>query len=68
MIQNNVAIMIAKRKLNIAETARIAGVKYSTVQNLYKDTTKGIEFETLNKLCFALECSVNDLFTYIPDE
>lgn len=67
MIKNNVSIMIGKRRLNVAETARIAGVKYSTVQNLYKDETKGIEFETLNKLCYALECSVSDLFTYIPD-
>ncbi|MBQ8459954.1 helix-turn-helix transcriptional regulator [bacterium] len=67
MITNNVSTIIGKRKTNISETARIAGVDYNTVYNLYYDRTKGIEFETMNKLCFALECTPGDLFTYIPD-
>lgn len=67
MIINNVSTMIGKRRLNISETAKIAGVDYNTVEGLYHDKTSGIKFETLNKLCYALECSVSDLFTYIPD-
>ena len=67
MIKNNVSDIIGKRKLSVAEVAKIAGVKYSTIQNLYKDKTKKIEFETMDKLCYALECSTQDLFPYIPD-
>ena len=67
MIKNNVSTIIGKRKTNISETAKIAKVDYNTVYNLYYDKTKGIEFETMNKLCFALECTPGDLFTYIPD-
>ena len=67
MITNNVSTIIGKRKTNISETAKIAKVDYNTVYNLYYDKTKGIEFETMNKLCFALECTPGDLFTYIPD-
>lgn len=67
MIKNNVSVLIGMRKSTIAEIARIANVDYNTVYNLYYDKTKGIEFETLNKLCFALDCNPNDLFKYIPD-
>ncbi len=67
MISNNVSMMIGKRRLSISETAKIAGVDYNTIESLYHDKSSGIRIETLNKLCFALECSVNDLFTYVPD-
>lgn len=67
MIQNNVSSFIGKKRTTIAETARLAGVKYNTIYNLYYEKTSGIEFETLNKLCYALDCTPNDLFKYIPD-
>ncbi len=53
--------------MTIAETAKLAGISYNTVYALYYDTTAGIEFSTLNKLCYALDCTTNDLLTYIPD-
>lgn len=68
MIENKVSTIIGDRKMSIAETAKLANLKYNTVYNLYYDKTKGIEFETLNKLCFALDCTPNDLLRYIPDE
>lgn len=68
MIINNVSTIIGKRKMTVAETAKLAKVKYDTVQKLYKDESKSIKFETLNKLCFALDCTPNDLLRYIPDE
>lgn len=67
MIENNISVLIGKKRTNVAEVARIAKLKYSTVDNLYRDKTKGIEFETMNKLCYALDCKTGDLFTYIPD-
>lgn len=53
--------------MSVAETARLAKLKYNTVDDLYNDKTKGVKFETLNKLCWALDCTPNDLFPYIPD-
>ncbi|MBO8429952.1 helix-turn-helix transcriptional regulator [Spirochaetes bacterium] len=67
MIKNNVSTIIGSRRLSVAETARLANLKYNTVDDLYNDKTKGVKFETLNKLCWALDCSPNDLFVYIPD-
>ena len=66
MIKNNISTIIGMRKMTVAETARLAGVSYNTVYNLYHDQTAGIEFATLDKLCYVLECSPNDLLRYIP--
>jgi len=67
MIKNNLSTYMGYKRIKISELAKITGLRYNTVHNLYHDRTKGIDFETLNKLCFALECSPNDLFRYIPD-
>jgi len=53
--------------MTIAETAKLAGVSYNTIHKLYNDKTKGVDFSTLGKLCYALDCTPNDLFKYIPD-
>ncbi len=67
MILNNISTLIGKKRMTKSETAKLAGLDYNTVDNLYRDKTKGIEFETMNKLCFALDCKTGDLFTYVPD-
>lgn len=53
--------------MDISEVAKISNLAYNTIYNLYYDKTKGIDFDTLNKLCFALNCSVNDLLIYKED-
>ncbi len=68
MIKNTISTMMGYRRLQIADVAKIAGLKHTTVSNLFYDKTKGIDFETLNKLCFVLEYTPNDLLKYITDE
>ena len=67
MIENTISTLIGKRRMTVAETAKLAKLKYTTVQNLYLDKTRRIDFNTMNGLCFALDCTPNDLFRYIPD-
>ncbi len=59
---------MGSKRINKAELARMSGLSYDTVLNLYNDVNVGIEFDTLDKLCWALECTPNDIFTYIPDK
>ena len=67
MIKNRVSILIGERRMKIAEVARLAGLSYNAVANIYYNKTTNIDFETLNKLCFVLDCNPNDLFKYIPE-
>lgn len=59
---------MAHKKLEKRDIVRMTDINPKTLYNIYKDKTKGIEFETLNKLCFALNCTPNDLLLYIPDD
>ena len=67
MIKNNLSMIMGAKRINIMELSKMSNLHYQTVYALYHDRSKGVEFETLNKLCWALECSPNDIFQYIED-
>ena len=67
MIKNNLSTIMGSKRIRIAEVARISGLGYDIVFNIYHDKSKGIDFKTLDKLCWALECTPNDIFPYTPD-
>ena len=55
MIKNRFSILLGIKKMDRGDVAKITGINRKTLYNIYHDKSKGIEFETLNKLCFALD-------------
>ncbi len=68
IIKNHLAKLLGERKMKVAELARQTGISGYGLYNIYHERTKSIEFETLAKLCKALDCSVGDLLEYVPDD
>lgn len=66
-IRNRVSELAGKRKMQIADLANAAGVSYDTAKRFWYGNSKGINWETLAALCEALDCSVGDLFEYVPE-
>ena len=67
MIKNRLSTIMGYKRIKPHEIVTLTGISRKTLYYIYNDKTKGIEFETLNKLCFALDCTPNDLFRYEPD-
>ena len=67
MLKNNLAILMAGKKIRIAELHRLTGISANTLSNLYNEKTNMISFSTIEKICEALECEVGELFKYIPN-
>ena len=61
--------MWQRRIRSISELARCAGVSRQTVDALYNrpERVKGIQFETLERLCQALDCGIDDIIQYMPE-
>lgn len=59
--------LIKKRNISKSQLAKQTGISRNTIYLITNDKTKSIEFDTLDKLCRALECSVGDIIEYIPD-
>ena len=60
--------LLGERKLRASEVARKTGINKNTLSSLYNEKISGIRFDTLERLCKFLNCSIGELIEYIPDE
>lgn len=68
MILCNLPVLLAERRMKVADLIRMTGISKSTMHKVYNEQTSRIDFETMDKICEALEIGVGDLFTYVPNE
>lgn len=53
--------ILAQRKIRAKELAAIIGITEANLSLLRTGKVKGVRFETLEKLCLALDCKPGDL-------
>ena len=64
----NLDVMLARRKMRSKELAQRIGITEQNVSLLKSGKVRGIRFDTLAKICSALECQPGDILEYVPDE
>ncbi|MCL2696081.1 MAG: helix-turn-helix transcriptional regulator [Clostridiales bacterium] len=60
--------ILGGKRIKMAELVRMTGVSSATVNAMYHDRVKKIDYSVLNRICKALNCSVGELIIYVPDE
>ena len=60
-------IALARRKMRSKELAAKIGITEQNLSLLRSGKVKGVRFETLEKICAALDCQPGDLLEYVPD-
>ncbi|CUX80567.1 MAG: Cro/CI family transcriptional regulator [Roseibaca calidilacus] len=61
-------VMLAKRKMKSKDLAEHIGISTQNLSLLKTGQVRGIRFETLAKICAALECQPGDLLEAVPEE
>ena len=59
-------VMMARRKMKGRELASHIGITEANLSLLKSGKVKGIRFETLAKICAALECQPGDILEVAP--
>lgn len=67
MIVIHLDIMMAKRKVSLNELSEKVGITLANLSILKNNKAKAIRFSTLEAICQALDCSVEDIMEYVPD-
>ena len=67
MIEVAIKDMRLKKGISQNELARLMEMSVSHIRKLETSKTSSIPFETLNKLCYILNCDVGDLLKYVAD-
>jgi len=61
-------VMLAERKMQSKVLAEAVGISEVNLSLLKNGHVKGVRFETLDKICEALECQPGDLLRHVPNE
>ncbi len=64
----NLDVMLAKRKMRSKELAERIGITEQNVSLLKSGKVRGVRFETLEKICDALDCQPADILEYRRDD
>lgn len=64
MINCNLHMLMAKKRINISELHRETGVSRTLLTLMHKNEVSRVDIESLNVLCEFFECTVSDLLTY----
>lgn len=67
MVKCHLSTLMGRDKLTIAEVIRRTGLTRNAVSALYEERAKRIDLNTIARLCELFECTVDDIFEYIPD-
>ena len=68
MIQVNLDVMMAKRKISLNDLARKMDLSLANLSILKNNKCKAIRFSTLSNLCRILDCEVGDILVYVKGE
>lgn len=67
MIIINLDVIMAKRKISLNELSERVGITLANLSILKNNKAKAIRFSTLESLCKALDCRVEDIIEYRGD-
>ncbi len=67
MIVINLDVMMARRKMSLGELSDKVGITLANLSILKNNKAKAIRFSTLDAICRALECKVEDILEYKED-
>ncbi len=62
----DLAPIMNKKKMSKNKLCNLTGLKFNALQRYYKNTLKRVDLDILARICFALECNINDIIKYIP--
>lgn len=68
MIVINLDVMMAKRKMSLGELSEKVGITLANLSVLKNNKAKAIRFSTLDAICHALECRVEDIIEYVDED
>lgn len=61
-------VMLARRKMRARDVAAQIGLSETQLSLLRTGKVRGMRFDTLSKLCLALDCKPGDILDYDRDD
>lgn len=72
-IRSRLPVVLAEHRIKQRQLAEAAGIRQATISQLYNESGKGVQFDTLTSIIEGIEkltgkrYTVGDLLEYVPD-
>lgn len=67
MIKVHLSRIMGERRMKISELSEVTGLHRNGLSKLYNENTDGIKFETLEKICKALNCKISEILEIVEE-
>jgi len=64
----DVDVLLAQRRMSVAEFAEAVGISPANVAVLKNGRAKAVRFSTLDAICRVLDCQPGDVLRWVPEE
>jgi putative transcriptional regulator len=64
----NIDLMLARRKMSVAQFAEAVGITPANVAVLKNGRAKAVRFSTLDAICRVLDCQPGDVLQWVPED
>ena len=64
----NLDVMLAKRKMSLAELSKRIDITPANLSVLKSGRSRGVRFSTLDDICKVLDCQPGDLLQHVDEE
>lgn len=68
MIRVNLDVAMAKRRISSSELCERIGITAANLSILKNNKGKAVRFSTLDAICRTLDCGVDEILEYVPEE
>ena len=68
MIVINLDVAMAKKKMSLNELSEKVGITLTNLSILKNNKAKAVRFSTLDAICKALDCRVEDIIEYVEEK
>lgn len=67
-IHCRLSTLLGERRIKMAELSRMTGVSKTTINAMYHDRVRKIDYGVLERICKALDCGLSDILEYVEED
>lgn len=68
MIINHLSKLLGEKRINQSEFSKKTGIGKNVINMMYNDFAERVSLDNIDRMCEVLNCSVGDIFEYVPNK